>query len=576
MDTASFLPTSREEMERLGIDRCDIIIVTGDAYVDHPSFGAALVGRYCRSLACTVGIIAMPDMTNDADFTRLGAPRYFFGVTAGNVDSMISLFTSQKKPRSDDPYAPGGRAGRRPERATIAYCNALKRLFADVPIVIGGVEASLRRIAHYDYWSNTLRQPILLDAKADLLAYGMAEHGLRAVISRCKRGEAPGGMRDIPGTAVRLGGNDIAAVLADPRLRCVRLPSFEEVRRSKDEFCRMTRLFYENQDCALVQECGSQAVLVNRPAEPLTQGEIDALYELPFTYRPHPSYRQAVPAYEQIRDSITVVRGCFGGCNFCGLGAHQGKTVQSRSRESVVREIKKRSQLPGWKGIVSDLGGPTANMYGLFCKRPRDQKSCIRRSCLAPSPCAHLHTAQSAFCDLIRAVCGLDMVKHVSINSGIRMDLALLWPEIIEVVAKKATGGHLSVAPEHVSAGVLKAMNKPAETGWERFGQIFTKASTAAGREQYLVPYLIAGHPGSTLRDAAELGSYLQKRGIRARNVQEYIPIPMTVSCCQYYTGKDPFTGAPVAVSYKLSDTRRQKELIMWWVREQTGHRRRF
>jgi uncharacterized radical SAM protein YgiQ len=573
--TMPFLPTTREEMQKLGIEQLDVIIVTGDAYVDHPAFGAAMVGRYIQSLGCTVGIIAMPDVKNLSDFTALGAPRYFFGVTAGNVDSMMSLFTAQKKPRSDDPYVPGGAAGRRPARATIAYCNALKQAFKGVPIVIGGVEASLRRIVHYDYWSDTLRQPLLLDAKAEILVYGMAEHPLRAIVSRCKRGEQLEGTLDIPGTAVRLTGSALEKVVSAPKQLFVRLPSFEEIMISRQAFSRMTKLFYENPESAFLQECGTLAVFVNKPAEPLTQGEIDRMYELPFTYHPHPSYARAIPAYEQIRDSITVVRGCFGGCNFCGLGAHQGKTIQSRSKESVVREIKKRSMIPGWKGIVSDLGGPTANMYGLFCRRPKDGKPCGRRSCLAPAACSHLQTSQSGFADLIRTVCGLDMVKHVSVNSGVRMDLALLWPEIIEVVAKKATGGQLSVAPEHLARNVLQVMGKPEETGWQRFEELFSAASSRAGKQQYLVPYFIAGHPGSTLDDARELGQYLKRKGIKARNVQEYIPIPMTVSCSLYATGEDPFTGKTVPVSYKLSDVRRQKELIMWWQAPVEHHRDR-
>ena len=563
--SGAFLPTTKAEMQQLGIEQLDVIIVTGDAYVDHPAFGAAMVGRYIQSLGCTVGIIAMPDVRNTSDFTVLGAPRYFFGVTAGNVDSMMSLFTAQKKPRSDDPYVPGGVAGRRPARATIAYCNTLKQAFKGVPIVIGGVEASLRRIVHYDYWSDTVRQPILLDCKADILAFGMAEHPLRSIVSRCKRGETLDGALDIPGTAVRLGQAQLEQVLSNPKHRFIRLPSYDEILKSRAAFSRMTRLFYENPESAFLQECGTLAVLVNKPAEPLTQGEIDRVYELPFTYHPHPSYTRAVPAYEQIKDSITVVRGCFGGCNFCGLGAHQGKTMQSRSKESVAREIKRRSMLPGWKGIVSDLGGPTANMYGLFCRRPNDGKPCTRRSCLSPAACGYLQTSQSAFADLIRAVCGLDMVKHVSVNSGVRMDLALLWPEIIEVIAKKATGGQLSVAPEHLARNVLRVMGKPEETGWQRFEELFSAASARAGKQQYLVPYFIAGHPGSSLDDARELGQYLKRKGIKARNVQEYIPIPMTVSCSIYATGEDPFTGKAVPVSYKLSDVRRQKELIMWW-----------
>jgi uncharacterized radical SAM protein YgiQ len=393
----------------------------------------------------------------------------------------------------------------------------------------------------------------------------MGEHPLRAIVSRCKRGEPLDGVVDIPGTAVRLGSIALEKVLLDPKQHFVRLPSFAEITQSRHAFSRMTKLFYENPESAFLQECGTLAVLVNKPAEPLTQGEIDRVFDLPFTYHPHPSYTRAIPAYEQIKDSIIVVRGCFGGCNFCGLGIHQGKTIQSRSKESVVREIKKRSSLPGWKGIVSDLGGPTANMYGLSCKRPKDGKPCTRKSCLAPLVCSFLQTNQSAFGDLIRTVCGLEMVKHVSINSGVRMDLALLWPEIIEVIAKKATGGQLSVAPEFLARHVLSVMGKPEETGWQRFEELFLAAGARAGKQQFLVPYFIAGHPGSTLDDARELGNYLQHRGIKARNIQEYIPFPMTVSCSIYATGDDPFTGKKVVVTNKLGDVRRQKELIMWW-----------
>ncbi len=571
-----FLPTTREEMQALGIEQCDVIIVTGDAYVDHPAFGAALVGRYIQSLGCTVGIIAMPDVKNPAQFAALGAPRYFFGVTSGNVDSMLSLFTAQKKPRSEDPYVPGGKAGLRPQRAIIAYCNALRAAFSGVPIVVGGVEASLRRIAHYDFWSDSLRRPLLLDAKADLLVFGMAEHPLRAIVSRCKRGEPISGMLDIAGTAVRLGKTALETLSADPKRKFVTLPSFEEITASRQAFSRMTRLFYDNPDESLLQECGTLAVLVNKPAEPLTQGEIDRIYELPFLYRPHPSYSQQIPAFEQIKDSITVVRGCCGGCNFCGLGAHQGKTIQSRSKESVGREIRRRSQMQGWKGIVSDLGGPTANMHGLSCRRPKDGKPCTRRSCLAPSVCGFLQTSQAAYADLIRTVCTLDVVKHVSINSGVRMDLALLWPDIIEVIAKKATGGQLSVAPEHVSRRTLAAMGKPEETGWQRFEELFTRATARAAKQQFLVPYFIAAHPGSTLDDARELGEYLKRRGIKARNVQEYIPLPMTVSCSVYATGEDPFTGRKMPVTYKLSEVHRHKELIMWWQDHQTPSRGPF
>jgi len=561
---ASFLPLSQEAMRCRGIEQLDVILVTGDAYVDHPAFGAAIVGRYLESLGLSVGIIAMPDVKKPDDFTKLGVPRYFFGITSGNVDSMVSLFTAQKKIRSDDPYVPGGTAGLRPARAIIAYSNAIRRAFKNVPIVIGGIEASLRRIAHYDYWSDTLRQSIALDAKADLLVYGMAERPLTQLVAGLKQGKPLAAMTDIPGTVVRLGKNDLDSPGFDEK-NFVRLPSFEEVCASKQSFSAMTKLFYQRMDACLLQQSGSVAVAVNPPATPLTIDEMDALYELPFAYAPHPSYTQAIPAWEQIQDSFVVVRGCFGGCNFCGLGAHQGRAIQSRSRESVRREVGRRSRLAQWKGIVSDLGGPTANMYGLYCKRAAGLAQCKRRSCLAPEPCPHVYTDQSEFAALIDAIGAMEEVKHVYVNSGIRTDLALLWPGIIEILARKAVGGRISIAPEHVSPDVLKRMNKPVRTGWEEFERLFIAASERANKKQFVIPYLIAGHPGGSIENARRLGDYLKKRNIRAEQVQEFMPLPMTVSASMYYTGLDPFTGETVPVSHKLGETRRQKDLIMWW-----------
>ena len=566
MDTGSFLPTTLEEMHAVSIDRLDVIIVTGDAYIDHPAFGAAIVGRFLQSLGLTVGIIAMPDVNAPEDFTCLGRPRYFFGVTAGNVDSMLSLFTAQKKIRSDDPYVPAEKIGVRPQRATIAYCNALRRAFKNVPIIIGGVEASLRRIAHYDYWSDTVRQSVLLDAKADMLVYGMSEKPLETIVKGLKAATPLHSLTAIPGTVIKLGKKDSMA-LGPAENEMVELPSYEDVKQSKLAFSEMTRIFFENLHATQIQQSGTCAVVINPPAQALAQKEIDAVFELPFMYRPHPSYKEKIPAYEQIKDSFIVVRGCMGGCNFCGLGMHQGKTIQSRSVNSIAREIVKRATLPEWKGVISDLGGPTANMYGLFCKQEAAHNRCKRRSCLSPVPCAMLETSQRPFADLIMHVGAMKEVKHLFVNSGIRMDLALLWPEIIEVLAQTAVGGQMSVAPEHVSAKVLKLMNKPVDTGWERFEEIFDRAGKKVGKKQYLSPYLIAGHPGSSIVHARELADYLKKRNIRVEQVQEFIPLPMTVSASMYYTGEDPFTKEEVEVSYKLSDTRREKDTIMLWKR---------
>jgi uncharacterized radical SAM protein YgiQ len=559
-----FLPTTKEELKSRGSDQFDVIVVTGDAYIDHPAFGAALIGRHLESLGLAVGIIAMPDVNNPADFTKLGEPRYFFGVTSGNVDSMVSLFTAQKKIRSDDPYVPGNKAGLRPQRAIIAYCNALRRAFKNCSIVIGGVEASLRRIAHYDYWSDTVRRPLLLDAKADLLVYGMAEKPLSEIVKRLSFGAVLSDMLDIEGTVRRIAKSDTASALLENR-PFVTLPSFEEVVKSKAAFSEMTKVFFEHLSARMVQRCGNSGIVVNPPAQPLTQKEFDATYELPFVYAPHPAYRDKIPAWEQIKDSVTVVRGCFGGCNFCGLGLHQGKTIQSRSKDSVIREVKKRALTQGWNGVVSDLGGPTANMYGLFCKRHASLDECKRRSCLVPAPCTHLMSDQSEFGRLIRCIGSMQEVKHAYVNSGVRMDLALLWPEIIGILAQSAVGGQMSIAPEHISPNVLKNMHKPVDCGWDKFKAAFDTASKKAGKQQFLAPYLIAGHPGSRSCDAKALGDYLKHRNIRVRQVQEFMPLPMTVSASMYYSGRDPFSGEHVSVSYKLSDMRKEKDLIFWW-----------
>jgi uncharacterized radical SAM protein YgiQ len=403
----------------------------------------------------------------------------------------------------------------------------------------------------------------LLDAKADLLVYGMAEKPLAEIVKRLKAGTPLSDMRDIPGTVRRIGKSDSAT--APDSGGVYFLPSFEKVSASKRAFSEMTKSFFENQGAVFIQRCGNTGIVVNPPALPLSQKEFDAVCELPFAYAPHPSYTEPIPAWGQIKDSFTVVRGCFGGCNFCGLGLHQGKTIQSRSKESVAREVKKRAQGKDWKGVVSDLGGPTANMYGLFCKRHANSHECNRRSCLVPKPCPHLMSDQSEFADLIRRVGSMHETKHVYVNSGVRMDLALLWPEIIELLAQTAIGGQMSVAPEHVSPNVLKHMGKPDDCGWDRFEAVFEAASRKAGKKQFLIPYLIAGHPGSTLADAKRLGDFLKKRNIQARQVQEFMPLPMTVSASMYYTGEDPFTGEKVYVSRKLSEMRQQKELIMWW-----------
>ena len=560
-----FLPTSRHAMKDLGWDACDVILVSGDAYIDHPSFGTGLIGRYLESLGLRVGVIAMPDSSSAAAFAAMGRPRLFFGVTAGNLDSMLSLFTAQRKIRSDDPYVPGGKSANRPERATIVYCNRIREAFGNVPIIIGGIEASLRRIAHYDFWSDTVRRSLLIDSKADMLVYGMAEKPLNNIVAQLKAGKQLTQLKNIPQTVVALSKKESDATISALPPSWHILPSYEQIKESKTQFTEMTDQFFKHYQTTMVQRHADRAIIINPTSAPLTAKEIDTIYNLPYTYLPHPSYKQSIPAFDQIRDSITTVRGCYGGCNFCGLGLHQGRDIQSRTIGSILHEIDTRSHNSHWKGIVSDLGGPTANMYGTQCENPAGNSRCLRTSCLSPARCEHLNGDQKEFVRLIQTVTKQATVRHCSINSGIRMDLAIQDPASIEVIARLATGGHLSVAPEHLDKSVLKLMNKPVDTFWEIFEEMFTEASHRADKEQFLIPYFIAGHPGETEEHATTVANYLRKKGIKARQIQEFIPIPMTVSTSIYYTGEHPFTKEKIDVTNRQSVKRRHKEIMMWW-----------
>lgn len=568
----AFLPMTARELQARGWSQIDVLLISGDAYVDHPSFGVALVGRLLEARGYRVGIVAQPRWDSIHDLVQLGRPRLAVGVTAGNLDSMLNKLTAQKKVRSEDPYSPGGRAGLRPNRATIVYANLARQAFPGVPILLGGIEASLRRIAHYDYWSDRVRRSVVLDAKADLLLFGMAERALTTVLARLDAGEPVDSIRDVPGTAYALSPK-VWPSLPESRFvgdgGYVKLPSYEQVASDKLQFARMTRLVQGELNPAngrpLLQPHADQAVVVQPPSPPLPSSELDALYELPFMRAPHPSYTEPIPALETVRDSLTVTRGCFGGCAFCSITEHQGRQVQSRSVPSVLREVRQLQARPSFRGVLSDVGGPTANMYGLRCASEAIEQRCRRSSCLCPRICARLQTDHGPYLKLLRAVRAMPGIRHVFVASGIRYDLALRSPSFIEELAAHHTGGQLSVAPEHTSASVLKVMRKPGAALYEQFAAQFEAASRRAGRNQHLVPYFISGHPGCTLADMVQLALYLKRRGLRPRQVQDFIPTPMSVATAMYYTGLDPMTEKPVACARDLRDKKLHKALLLYW-----------
>ncbi|MDI3285769.1 YgiQ family radical SAM protein [Polyangium sp. 15x6] len=571
-DLRRFLPTTRAEMQARGWDELDVLLVNGDAYVDHPAFGAALIGRFLEARGFRVGIVSQPDWRTTDDLLRMGPPRLFVGITAGNMDSMLNKLTAQKKIRSEDQYSPGGRTGLRPNRATIVYGNLCRRAFPGVPLVLGGIEASLRRIAHYDYWSDQVRRSVLLDAKADLLIFGMGERPVWEVAERLRRGETIRDLRDVRGTAyVRRKGEweDIEPSRFVSDGKVVILPSYEEAARDKEAFAEMSRRFqYETNPGngrPLVQPHGEEAVYFNPPAIPLETKDMDELYDLPFARAAHYSYSEPIPAFETVKHSIVTMRGCFGGCTFCSITEHEGRVIQSRSAESILKEIRALRRMDDFRGSISDLGGPTANMYMMKCKDPGIESKCRRLSCVHPGVCENLETDHEPLLDLMRAVRESEGVKKVFIASGIRYDLAERSPEFIEELAKWHVGGQLSVAPEHSKKDVLDKMKKPGIESYERFAEQFQCASEEAGKNQFLVPYFISGHPGSTLKDMVDLALWLKKKGMRPRQVQDFIPTPMSMATCMYYTGLDPFTKAPVYTAKEMHEKRLQKALLLYW-----------
>jgi uncharacterized radical SAM protein YgiQ len=596
-------------MAALGWEQCDIIIVTGDAYVDHPSFGMAIIGRVLEAQGFKVGIIAQPDWHSTRDFEALGAPRLFFGVTGGNMDSMVNRYTSDRRVRSDDAYTPGGQGGKRPDRCVIVYSQRILESYKGVPIVVGGIEASLRRIAHFDYWSEQVRRSVLVDAKADLLVYGNAERQIGEIARRLDEGALMADITDLRGTAYLRRGmpagwveidsseldtpgplsppvdpyaseeerraalapapaaaaaSTVAAASAAPaasekivkfyrkvpnaqRERSViRMPSFEQVSKDPVLYAHASRILHLESNPgnarALVQRHGTQELWLNPPPIPLATADMDAIYELPYARRPHPSYGDArIPAYHMIRFSVAIQRGCFGGCTFCSITEHEGRIIQSRSEDSVIREIETiRDDVKGFTGVISDLGGPTANMYRLHCKSTAIESACRRPSCVFPGICPNLNTDHAPLINLYRRARALKGIKKVLIASGVRYDLAIESPEYVKELATHHTGGYLKIAPEAIGEGPLSKMMKPGVGSYYRFKELFDKYSKEAGKEQYLIPYFIAAHPGTRDVDMLELALWLKKNGFRADQVQAFLPSPMATATAMYHSSKNP------------------------------------
>ncbi len=548
-----------ESLQR-GWQELDVVFVTGDAYIDHPAFGVPLLARWLEHHGFRVGIIAQPDWRNIDSFRALGRPKLFFAVAAGAMDSMVAHYTPAGKLRHDDAYTPGNRHGARPNRATIVYTSCCKAAYRDVPVVIGGIEASLRRFAHYDFWADKVRRSILFDSKADLLVYGMGERALLAIAQRLKQGEDYRTVTDVGGTAVIVRQEQAGTT-------CLEIPSYEDVLADRQKYATAFRLTANEQNpfCGkvLLQHHGDRALLCNPPSMPLATKELDELYALGFTRLPHPSYQEPIAAWEQIKSSITTHRGCSGGCAFCAITTHQGKFIQSRSERSVLNEIESVAAQKWCRGSISDIGGPTANMFGTKCTSPDMGHSCRRGSCLFPAICRHLYLADREALNLLKKGRNLPGVRHTAVASGVRFDLLLRQPGYFEELTANHVGGLLKVAPEHLCENVTKVMRKPGEKAFADFLETFRRMSREAGKRQAIVPYLISGHPGCTISDMVELALMLKKLGLRVEQVQDFTPTPGTLSTCIYYTGIDPFSGEPVHVPAGAKEKRLQKALLL-------------
>ena len=562
----SFLPLSKKDALERGWDEVDFVYVIGDAYVDHPSFGPAIISRVLEHNGFTVGMISQPDWHNTDDFMIYGKPRLGFFVSSGNIDSMVAHYTAAKKKRSDDAYTPGGKAGARPDRAVIVYFNRIREAYGDIPIIIGGLEASLRRFAHYDYWDDKIRRSIIFDSQADLISYGMGEKQTVEIAERLRNGESIKDMRDIRGTCY------VCDVTETP-LSGAECPSYENVVKNKKEYAVSCRIQQDEQDHIrgklIKQRHGNKMLVQNPPMPPLTTEELDEIYALPYMRTYHPSYEEmgGVPGIEEVKFSITHNRGCFGGCNFCSIALHQGRYVTSRSKESILKEAELLAGMPDFKGYIHDVGGPTANFRTTSCEKQKTAGLCKGKKCLAPTPCPALKSDHSEYLDILRSMRKIKGIKKVFIRSGIRYDYMLKDEDesFFKDLIKYHVSGQLKVAPEHCSAIVLQKMGKPYIEDYVRFSKRYFELSKSVGKEQYLVPYLMSSHPGSSLNEAVELALFLKKRGIRPEQVQDFYPTPGTISTCMFYTELDPYTMKEVYVAKTPKEKAMQRALLQYY-----------
>lgn len=561
-----FLPICRRDMEERGWHELDFVFISGDAYVDHPSFGPAIICRLLEKHGYKVGIIPQPDWHSTKDFDRLGKPRLGFLVSAGNMDSLLNKFTAAKKVRHEDAYSPGGQAGHRPERATIVYCNRLRELYPDVPIIIGGIEASLRRMAHYDYWSNAIRRSILVDSQADLLIYGMGERAILEIAADLQQGVEVANIQDVHGTCYRVPNKDYA-------WDYIELPSFEAVRKDKKTFAEAFKIEYLEQDPIrgrkLLQQNDEWCVVQNPPAMPLSEEQMDEVYGLPYMRTYHPIYEKAggVPAIKEVQFSLVSQRGCFGGCNFCAIISHEGRIIQRRSHASLIREAKILTHMKGFKGYIHDVGGPTANFRRTSCDGQLKRGTCRGKPCLSPEPCKLLVADHSDYIKLLRELRSLPGVKKVFVRSGIRFDYLLLAKDdFLYELCKYHVSGQLKIAPEHISDRVTRLMGKSNRAVYLRFVEKFRRMNERLGKKQYLVPYFMSSHPGSELSDAVELAEFIRDMGYHPQQVQDFIPTPGTLSTCMWYTGIDPMTGEKVYSAKSYEEKRMQRALMQYWL----------
>ncbi len=560
-----FLPISPEDVEERGWEELDFIFISGDAYVDHPSFGPAILCRLLEKHGYRVGIIPQPDWHSTKDFKRLGRPRLAFLVSAGNMDSLLNKFTAAKKRRHQDAYSPGGKPGYRPERAVIVYCNRLREAYPEVPVIIGGIEASLRRLAHYDYWTDSVRRSVLADSMADLLIFGMGERALLEVAAELHRGVSVQNIQDIGGTCFRVPDFDYI-------YDYIKLPSFDEVRKDKEAFGEAFRLFYLEQDPIrgrrLAQQNGEWCIVENPPARPLSESEMDEIYDLPYRRTWHPCYDAAggIPALQEVQFSLASHRGCFGGCNFCAIISHEGQIIQRRSHASLLREAGILTKLPGFKGYIHDVGGPTANFRRTSCDEQLTRGTCRGKTCLSPVPCGNLKADHADYMELLRKLRKVPGVKKVFIRSGVRFDYLLLaHDDFLEELCRYHVSGQLKIAPEHITDRVTRLMGKSGKKVYLEFVHKFKEMNLRLGKKQYLVPYFMSSHPGSTLEDAIELAEFIRDLGYRPEQVQDFIPTPGTLSTCMYYTGRHPLTGKPVYTAKSAEEKLMQRALMQYW-----------